>query len=57
VNVVLGFVLICLGIAIGIFGDRKLNVKEGRILSFLSPNGPVGYAILLVGFGLSLILE
>lgn len=34
-----GVAMICLGVAIVIFGDRKLNIKEGRLLRILSPSG------------------
>ncbi len=61
-----GVALICLGIAIAIFGDRKLNVKEGSLLRLLSPSGRwfkisrkiqkwvIG--LLLIWFGLALIV-
>lgn len=64
-NSLAGVALICLGVAIAIAGDRKLNIKEGRLLRILSPSGRwfeisrkvqkwvIG--LLLIWFGLALI--
>ena len=61
-----GVALICLGVAIAIYGDRKLNVKEGRLLRILSPSGrwfkisrkiqKWVISFLLIWFGLALIV-
>lgn len=65
-NSLAGVALICLGVTITIFGDRKLNVKEGRLLRIPSPSGRwfeisrkiqkwvIG--LLLIWFGLALIV-
>jgi cadmium resistance protein CadD (predicted permease) len=63
---VAGVAPICLGVAVAIFGDRKLNVKEGKLLRPLFPSEPWHrvsvklqkwvIAVLLVGFGLALIV-
>lgn len=61
-----GVALICLGVGVAIFGDRKLHIKEGRLLRILSPSGRwfkisrkiqkwvIG--LLLIWFGLALIM-
>jgi len=65
-NTVLGLGLIAAGIAIATLGHKRLPVREGPIMRALSARGwgskfalrlqSIVVAVLLIGFGLSLIL-
>lgn len=53
----IGIILIAIGLVAIIFGEKKLNVREGRIMKFFSLGSRSRAGIILVkyGFGCSLI--
>jgi hypothetical protein len=66
-KVAFGFFLIAAGIAIGLFGHKRIPVRGGAVMRAVSPGGvrgrigawfqSIALGLVLIGFGIVLVLE
>ena len=55
-HILIGFILIAIGVAAILFGDKKLNVREGLITKIVFPSYSKTYEkVLKYGFGCAFI--
>jgi hypothetical protein len=63
----LGYTVIAAGVAIGLFGHKRIPVRGGAVMRAVSPSGVRGkmgtwvqsvfFGLVLIGIGIALVLE